>query len=220
MAEPATLPTYEVMIAVDAWFWASEMALKLQAGNFQLTGHEYQIEPMQIEGRDRCAMKAAQMGWTESQVIRVLHGMIHGKYPSGCLYLFPSADDVSDFAKARFNPLIQDNPTIGAYVQSTDSVNIKRIRSGFLYLRGARITQHVEGVKKDASKLRSIPVDCVVCDERDLMDEAAIDMARERMAHSSVQEFCDLSTPTIPDYGIAKRYEESDQRVWVIRCQN
>lgn len=219
-AQEPELADYNEMKTMDAWFWATEIGLRLQSGPFCLDGHEYQVEPMQIEGRDRCAMKAAQMGWTESQVIRVLHGMIHGRYPSGCLYLFPTADDVSDFAKARFNPLIQDNPAVGAFVQSTDSVNIKRVRTGFLYLRGARITQRVEGVKKDASKLRSIPVDCVICDERDLMDEAAIDMARERMSHSKVQEFCDLSTPTIPDYGIARRYDESDQRIWPIRCQH
>ncbi|OPL13579.1 MAG: hypothetical protein AVO39_10290 [delta proteobacterium MLS_D] len=218
--EAAELATYDEMMAVDAWYWATEIGLRLQSGPFTLAGHEYQIEPMQIDGRDRCAMKAAQMGWTEGQVIRNLHGMIYGRYPAGVLYLFPTADDVADFSKARFNPLIRDNPSIAAHVRSTDSAAIKRVGTGFLYLRGARITQTIQGVKKDSSKLRSIPVDCVVCDERDLMDDAAIEMATERMAHSYVQEYTDLSTPTIPDYGIAKRYDDSDQRVWMIRCRH
>lgn len=210
----------EDIAAVDAWYWAHINRIRLQAGYFNLEGHEYQIEPMQSTARVKIQKKAAQMGFTEMEVLGTLHGQIHGHYPAGVLYLFPTSDDVSDFAKARFNPLIKDNPeTIGAHVQSTDSTNIKRIGTGMLYLRGARSTQKIEGLKKDSSKLRSIPVDKNVFDEVDLMDPDMVMMALERMSHSRVQEETYLSTPTIPDYGIDKLYDKSDQRVWMIRCQ-
>ncbi len=220
MSEAIDQFTEYMLCDIDPWFWAWKNTIRLQAGSFSLRGHEWQVEPMQSDAKKRCAKKAAQLGFSELEILRTLHGMINGKYPTGCLYLFPTGDDVSDFSKARFNPLISDNPSeIGRFVQSTDSTNIKRIGTGMLYLRGARLSSNVEGLKKDSSKLRSIPVDKVVFDERDLMDSAAVDMAVERMSHSSVQEYVSFSTPTIPDYGIDKEYQDSDQRVWMIPCR-
>jgi hypothetical protein len=206
--------------AVDSWYWAHVNKIELQAGVFTTAGHEYQIECMQSTARVRTIKKGAQMGFSEIEVLRSIHGQINGHYPTGVLYLFPTGDDVSDFSRARFNPLIQNNPAaIGRYVRSTDSVNIKQIGSSMLYLRSARATTLIEGLKKDASKLRSVPADKTVFDEVDLMDSAMIDEALERMSHSTVKEEAYLSTPSIPDYGIDARYNASDQRVWMIRCQ-
>ena len=212
--------TPEMVATTDAWYWAFYNRIRLQSGSFVVKGHAYQVEIMQSTARRRAYRKAAQMGFTEIEVLRTLHGMIHGCYPSGVLYLFPSADDVQEFSKARFNSLISDNPkSIGRYVKNTDAASIKRIGSSMLYLRGARSTQKIEGVKKDAAKLRSIPVDKVVFDERDLMEHEMVSMALERFSHSSVQEAVYLSTPSIPDYGIDHEYQISDQRIWVIKCQ-
>ena len=204
---------------VSAWKWAYHNKIRLQAGVYQVKGHAWQVELMDCQAMLRVCLKAAQLGMTEVEVLRTLHGMIKGRYPTGVLYLFPTSDDVSDFSKARFNPMIADNPElIGSYVKSTDSTNIKRIGTGMLYLRGAKLTQKVEGVKKDSSKLRSIPVDKVIFDERDLMEGGAIDMALERMSHSTVKEEVTFSTPTVPGYGVDAVHSESDQRSWFIQC--
>jgi hypothetical protein len=143
--------------------------------------------------------------------------MIHDQYPAGALYLFPTRDDVKDFSKARFDPLIEQNPAIGGYVQSTDSQNIKRIGKGFLYLRGARSTKTI-GVKKSSSQLKSIPVDRIVFDERDEMTDDMVTLAEERVSHSYIKEMMYLGTPTIPDYGIDAQWQISSQNVWMIRC--
>ncbi len=156
---------------------------------------------------------------TEALVLRTLHGMIYQHYPQGAVYLFPTRDDVKDFSKARFDPLIAGNGCISNHVQNTDATNIKQIGRAFLYLRGARITKNISGAKKSSSQLKSIPVDRVVFDERDEMDDSMVELARERVSHSDVQEIISLGTPTIPDYGIDKMYQESDQRVWMIRCE-
>jgi len=213
--------TPEMLCLADSWYWAYHNKIALQGGPFVLKGHEYQIGMMQCTKKKRCIRKAAQMAGTESEVLRTLHGMIYGHYPKGVLYLFPSEKDVSDFSKARFAPLIKDNPkSIGRYVQHTNAVGIKRIGTGMLYLRGARMTQKIEGVKKDSSSLRTVPVDKVVRDERDLMMNEMVDMSRERLAHSEIQEEVDVSTPTIPDYGIDVVWQVSDQRHWQIKCSH
>jgi len=208
------------MSAVDCFTWLTENGLELTHGPWTLKGHEYQIGWLQDDAPQQCFIKGAQIGATEVLVLRTLHGHIFGKYPQGSLYLFPTRDDVKDFSKARFDPLIDVNPFIGAFVQTTDAQNIKRIGRGFLYLRGARSTKAIGGTKKSSSQLKSIPVDRVVFDELDEMDSAMITLAKERVSHSRVKEMMYLGTPSIPDYGIDAMYQKSDQRVWMLECSS
>jgi len=205
----------------DAWLWAYDNKVRL-SGNipFDIKGHEYQVDMMRCTAKRQCAKKGAQTGSTELNVLKTLHGMIWGKYPKGTLYLFPTREDVTDFSKGRFAPLISDNPSIGMHVKDTDAANIKRVKNSMLYLRGARSTQKIEGAKKSSSQLKSVPVDRLVVDEVDEMDWDMVVLALERMSHSEIQEESYLSTPTIPDYGIDKLYNESDQRVWMIKCDH
>ena len=71
----------------DAWYWAYHNQIMLKGKPFQLEGHEYQIDIMQCDARAQCAMKGAQMAFTESRVLKTLHGMIYAHYPQGYLYL-------------------------------------------------------------------------------------------------------------------------------------
>jgi len=215
------------LAALDPAYWAVLNKIRLGAGVFSFTNHQYQLEPMQSRARRQCWMKGTQGGFTEGAVLRVLHGLIHGRYPQGVLYLFPTADDVGEFSKSRFGPLIDANKnSIGQYVKSggrgTDTTSLKKIRDAFLFLRGARLSQAIEGgggTDKESSKLRSVPVDCVVFDELDLMDEDAIGKALGRMGHSMVKEELYISNPTIPGRGIDRLYNLSDQRLWFRRCR-
>ena len=212
--------TPEKLAMVDPWYWAWVNKIKLFSGPFLLEGHEWQVHPMQSNARRRCNKKATQGGGTDGEVLRAMHGMIHGKYPQGVGYLFPTTDDVSDFSKARWKSLILNNPkTIGKYVTNTDAVNLKQIGNAFLYLRGARLSQKIANLEKESAKLRSFSADLMVYDEYDLMSEKAIEKARGRMGASKVKEESYLSNPTIPGYGIDKLYQNSDQCLWMIKCR-
>jgi len=203
----------------DAWYWAYANKLQLMGNTFSLKGHEYQVDVIQCDAQKQVAKKGAQMGFSEIGVIKTLHGMIYNRYPMGVLYLFPTKDDVTDFSKGRFQPLIDTNNFIRQYVQNTDAANIKRIGKALLYLRGARASQKIGGVKESATSLKSVPVDRIVFDELDEMSPSMVELARERISHSTIQEEFALSTPTIPDFGVDKLYNESDQRVWMIKCE-
>lgn len=219
MASAEKILNPELQRAVSPWYWATNSGIQLQAGEFMHRDHEYLADPLTNFHPFQVTKKGAQMGFTEASVIKSVHGMIHHRFPAGVLHLFPTSDDVQDFSRARFNTLIDNNPdTIGRFVRNTDAVNIKQVQSAMLYLRGAKSTRHIEGLRKTSSKLKSIPVDRIVFDERDEMDQAMIDMALERVSHSTVKEIEELSTPTVPDYGIDKSYALSDQRVWMVKC--
>ena len=98
------------MMKVNAGYWADQWGIKLQAGPFTFKGFEYQIEPMSFLGRRLCYLKARQcFGATTSEVLKDLHGMIMGKYKLGVAHIFPNMDEVGDFSKSIFKPLIAAN---------------------------------------------------------------------------------------------------------------
>jgi len=204
--------------ANDPAYWATRLIpIKLQADEFSFKNHEYQIEPMRSQAKRMCCRKATGGGWTELKVLMTLHGMIHGRYPLGAMYLFPTDTHVDDFSKTRFKPLITRNPlSIGRWVKSggkgTDTNRVKQIGNSMLLLFGARMTDG------DSGNLRSHHVDMIVGDEIDLFDEGAWDMAHGRIRHSAVQEECCLSNPTLPNVGIDAQFALSDQRHWFRMC--
>ncbi len=214
--------TTEDLASASAGYWATLKKIRLQAGTFSFVDHEYQLEPMCSTARRKCVMKATQGGFTESEVLDSLHGMIFRILARGVLYLFPTADDVNDFSKSRFGPLILANPqSIGKYVKTagkgTDTASLKKIHDAFLYLRGARLSQKIGDVSESV-RLKNIPVDRVVFDEYDHMDEAVILKALGRMGHSKVKQERYLSNPLVPGEGIDKIFSNSDQRHWFRKC--
>jgi len=205
----------------DAYMWALMGELKLVGGVFKREGHEYQIETIRDKSPRQCARKATQLVFTMAYIIKVLHGMIHGLYPVGFYYMFPTGDKVSDFSDSRFRPLIDENPgLIGKHVLSTDKTTLKKIGGSYLYFKGGRLGQTLKGETKKLHGVKGDPCDGVCFDEVDEIDQAIINPTLERMAHSEVKHEFYLGNPTIPDYGIDKIYQNSDQRIWMLKCDH
>ena len=190
--------------------WAASVPIVLDGKPFTFARHEYLLEPYGDDHPYQVEEKAAQLGLTSRAMLKVIYGARYKGY-RGILYLFPSKTDVTDFSKGRIDPLIDENPdTIGKWLKDTDSAGIKRIWNCFLYLRGM------------ASRvgLKSVPADFIVFDEMDEAPQNAVDMAMERMGHSEYKEVYKLSNPTLPDWGIDKAFQETDQRYWLLKCEH
>ena len=188
--------------------WVESVGLILHGKPFSFDRHEYLRAPYRDDHPHQVEMKAAQMGCTTRGMLRVLHGLRYRGY-RGVLYLFPSRTDVLDFSKSRVSALLDENPeTIGKWIRDTDTAGLKQVWNGWLYLRGMQSTVG----------LKSIPVDFVIFDELDEAPQKATDMAMERMGHSEFKEVHKLSNPTLPDYGIDRAFQGTDQRYWLLRC--
>lgn len=125
------------------------------------------------------------------------------------IYTFPTATDVSDFSRARLNPMIQASDHLSrAVAGEIDSVQLKRIGDSFLYLRGAWSERQAITVDSDFN----------VHDEVDFSKPDIIDMYRERMSHSKYKLLLSLSTPTIPEFGIDYLFNRSDRKEWFVKC--
>lgn len=188
--------------------WAENTPIILDGRPFTFDRHEYLQTPYEDDHPFQVEMKAAQVGNTTKAILRTL---FYARYKNlvGILYLFPSRTDVLDFSRGRINTLISENPeSIGKWIRDTDSAGLKRIWNTSLYLRGMQ----------SRVGLKSIPVDMIVFDELDEAAPNAVDMAMERMGHSEFRIVSMLSNPTLPDYGIDKAFQETDQRYWLLRC--
>jgi hypothetical protein len=192
----------------------------LDGRSVDFSSHCYQLD-MLTEGHPRqCFLKGAQVGITSVRMLKTIHNLISNRFPQGALYLFPSRIDVQDFSRGRFGPLIKDNEQLQRHIEpdATDAQTIKRIGRSVLYLRGARSTHKIRGLKRSASQLKSIPVDSLTLDECDEMAADMITLAQERLSHSAVKEEIYLSTPSVPDWGVDVLFKQSDQRHWFIKC--
>jgi len=206
---------------LDPWVWALNKEIQLVSSVFKYDGHEFQERPMSLRPPVKVIKKGTQGTFTEGEVLNTLHGMIYGYYPTGVYYLFPNKDKVSEFSKSRFKPLIQDNPeTIGCYVRDTDSATLKRIGSGFLYFRSGRLGQDLQGEMKTSAALKGDPADHAVHDEYDEMHPGIDQFVDGRLSKSPIHTKSYLANPTLPDYGIDLKFQESDQEYWHIKCEH
>lgn len=213
--------------SVDAGFWASKKKIKLQAGTFTFKGFEYQVEPITSAARRICYMKARQsFGATINEVLKDLHGMIYGHYKLGVAHIFPTIDEVGEFSKSIFKPLIAANrESIGKFVKNvaggTDTTTLKRVGDAMLFLRGARLGQKVgESTESTSSKTSAFSCDKEVFDEVDFMDPEAIVKYLEAMNMSPHKHEAYLGNPSHEDFGIDLIFKQSDQRYWFRKCSS
>jgi len=210
------------LIANNAAYWADAMGIRVQSGLFTFDEHEYQIEPMTDCSRIKVMKKGTQVGGTEGEVLTNIHGLIHGHYPRGVMYLFPSEADVIDFSKTRIKDLQLNNPlTIGQFVGHTNASDVRRIAESYMYFRYASLTKNVQGLAKQSTRLRSTPVDKVVYEEFDLHEPGSEEQAEGRKGASDIDESVYISNPTVPEFGIDLKFMLGDQRhrwVWCPKC--
>ena len=202
------VPTTEQAPPGGVGEWACQKGVVLDRGPFSFSRHECLQGPYGDDHPRQVELKCAQMGNTTRAILRAFWSALYMTFV-GVLYLFPSSKGSGDFSRSRVGPLVDRNPdTLGKWVQDTDSVGLKRVRGKNLLFRGTKST---EG-------LRSDPVDFVIYDEFDLFPVGIDAVARERMAHSDHKWEHFLSNPTLPDFGIDRLYQLTDQRRWLLKC--
>ncbi len=213
------------LMQVDAGYWAWKCPIKLQAGPFTFRKFEYQVEPMSSNARRICYLKARQsFGATTNEVLKDLHGMIMGRYKLGVAHIFPTNDEVGEFSKSIFKPLIANNRTfIGKYVKNvagtTDTTSLKKVRDAFLFLRGARLSQKVgDSSESTSSKTAGFSCDKCVFDEVDFMDPESVVKYTQSMGMSPHKHEVYLGNPSHEDFGIDLIFKQSDQRYWFRKC--
>lgn len=133
---------------------------------------------------------------------------VHGR--TG-LYVFPTARDVHDFSTARIKPVIDRSDYLRGRQRPTDPHNkgLMSVGDGLVYFRGSEARRGLD----------SVDADYVVFDEYDTLAHQNIPDAERRVTGPlSAGLIRRVGVPPIPDWGIARLYDQSDQRRWHVRC--
>jgi hypothetical protein len=120
-------------------------------------------------------------------------------------YVMPTDKALREFSKERISGMEQESAYLAGMFRKQrefNAVEFKQIGPSYLYLRGGQ----------EANNLTTFPADFLVLDEFDRLPEQAPALARRRMNASLVNREIDLSTPTIPGYGIHAAWLLSDQQ--------
>ena len=175
-------------------------------GNYGFLHHPWCREIHDSQAAWTIAMKAAQLGVTETGINRAFFTLDQSK--RDVLYVLPTSLNASDFSKARFATALKLSPYLKNLFVDTNTVGLKSTGANVLYIRGSR----------GDSNLKSIPVSELVLDELDEMDTHAVWLALERLSGQIEKHILAISTPTVPKYGIHKLYLTSTQEHFYFQC--
>lgn len=173
---------------------------------FSLDGHEYLRELYTDPQQTTILEKAAQMGASEFAISLALWFV--DTRMATAIYFFPTDNDVSDFSATRVRPAVERCEHLQEQVGDIDNIHLLKLSQSLLYFRGMF----------SKARTKSVPADFVIFDELDEAEPKNKAQAIERMSHSPWKWRLELSTPTLPDFGIDVEWRRSDQRYWHVAC--
>ncbi len=169
----------------------------------------WQVDIINDQHKDKIVMKSRQLGLSEIGVAEMVHFADVNSYAAvKCMYTFPTNRQMEEFVSTRLNPVLQEGYYSTILDPYEDSLKKKKIRNSFLIFRSASKGSAVEGVD----------IDYLSLDEYDRVTPGAEISAVESMSSSSFGILRRWSTPTVPDYGIHAVFNQSDQRIYMQRC--
>jgi len=175
-------------------------------GPYSWKYHPWCKELHDTQAPENYAMKGAQLGVTEVAINRAFYTIDQLK--RDVLYVLPTAQTASDFSKGRFTVALKHSEYLASIFTDTNTVNMKQAGTCNLYIRGSR----------GESNLVSLPISELILDELDRMAQKEIAEAKERVTGQKKHHIWGLSTPTIPNYGIHKLYNQGTQEHYTFKC--
>lgn len=168
--------------------------------------HYFLIEPFANWNNKQVCMKSAQVGWSTFSILKTFYACLYKKF--NCIYTLPTADDMKDFVPSKANAMIKNNPILLKDVGDCDSVEKKEISGHFIWYRGTHNTKAAVSHTSDLN----------VYDELDLSNQSVIDMYASRLQFSKYKGEWSFSNPSVPNFGVSKLYDRSNQKRWMIWC--
>jgi len=208
---------------LSAVHWVESVRILLANGDiYSFKERPYLINPLETRSRLVCVRKGRGLGFSETFIQKSFHGLEHGIYRQGVQYVFPTETAMREFVQSRFNVILRRNPLIRAIVKDTDTTYFKRVGEGNLFLNGGTLTTSIEGMQKESMVFRGKQIDLAVIDELDMFENAndVVQSALTSMMNSPTKAVTAISNPSIPNYGIDKLFQESNQMFWYRQCRS
>jgi hypothetical protein len=201
------------------WLWVQKYWTSRQKP-LEFKKHKYLVQIYQDQSKELVWQKSAQAGLTERMLTEAL--WLPDQFNENSLYLFPTAGTISDMVQERIDgPLTANKYLAGASGRSrntsrllndrhADKVGLKKMSKGFAFFRGSN----------SPTQITSVAADAVFVDELDRMEQENIPYFNKRLKHSARKWLRWASTPTIPNFGIDLKFQESDQNYCHVKCNH
>jgi len=177
------------------------------AGPFSFDHHPWTRDMHKSKAAKNVGKKAAQMGYSETMLNVTFHAL--DQMHQDVLYVLPNTKpDATDFSAARFDTALEASKYIARMFSNVKNVGHKRAGMNNLYIRGSR----------SRSAMKSIPAGVVILDEFEEFAEGVLPLVTERMSGQLLTMLWLISTPMVPNAGIDKEYNLSDQRHFMFKC--
>lgn len=114
---------------------------------------------------------------------------------------------VEKFVGSKVNMMIQENPVLMTWVKDKDSIKQKQLGKNSIFYLGSQT---------DRSAIM-LSLDLLVGDEYDKSPQGTLETYDSRLQHSEYKWKWIFSNPTIPDFGVDRFWQQSDQKKWHIK---
>lgn len=177
--------------------------------NFDLWRFQLELYSQKLADAQEVVIKKATQIGVSTYLLRWIMYHLDLRGLTG-IYFFPTERLMYDFADARIKKAIQASEYLSSRIppQSIDNKGLRTVGTGLLYCRGS----------ESVAAVQSVDADLLVMDEyEELRRENIPDMER-RLGASNYGLIRRVGVPDIPNIGLDKLYQESDQRKWMVKC--
>ncbi|EMO63356.1 phage terminase large subunit GpA-like protein [Leptospira borgpetersenii serovar Pomona str. 200901868] len=133
------------------------------------------------------------------------------KMPMKIGWFFPDSGNMKIFVQDRIFDTVNISPHLKKNADQTDSTwNVQLIK----YLETTLAFRATETLKQ----VKTFDADMAVLDEFDEHNVEHAEFAKDRLDHSKIALMRKISQPSIEDFGIHAEWKNSNQMMWLIKC--
>lgn len=167
--------------------------------------HRYLFDIYRDNSPLLCCIKAGQIGFSTMAIVKTLW-LAHNRHIN-IGYILPTSEMVEKFVGSKVNMMIQENPVLMTWVKDKDSIKQKQLGKNSIFYLGSQT---------DRSAIM-LSLDLLVGDEYDKSPQGTLETYDSRLQHSEYKWKWIFSNPTIPDFGVDRFWQQSDQKKWHIK---
>ena len=190
-------------LSIHAWIQNNQ--IKTESGQpLDFKTHRYLFDIYRDTSKYLCCIKAGQIGFSTMAILKTIWLAKNQKLDIA--YILPTVEMVQKFVGSKVNRMAQQNTIIDSWMKDKDSITQKQVGQNYIHYLGAQTP----------TAAIMISADMLVADEYDKAPQNILEIFDSRLQHSKYGYKWVFSNPTIPDFGVDRFWNISDQKKWHI----
>ncbi len=194
--------------STNAWILRDKVVNE-KGDRIDMVSHFFLMRFLDDQSKEIAVRKAAQVGISTAAILREAHDARFVGINQ--IHTLPTGEDVRKFVPSKVNEIIRRNKSLATKIskKDTDSVGQKQFGKAFLFYGGTKSEREAIMISSDRN----------IYDEFDFSDMPNVKKYESRLeAPNSLKQQWWISTPTIPNFGIDEKFNQSDQKYLRFNC--